>query len=169
MTSSNQHENVSRSSRVDRLSVGKLVLDSEWRTYTPTLSTGAWGSTTTNRWSYKISGRTLSVKGTVQSAGGGTTGSGTYYFTLPTGCVGATFGVSGACTLVGLNKQFQGTIGQESGKLSQFYFSVVDPVSLTSTNITWGAGSDSEIRLNAVLGVYCSFEIELASTSPILQ
>lgn len=172
MTSSNQHENVSRSSRVDRLSVGKLVLDSEWRTYTPTLTQGAFGTTTTNRWTYRVIGRTLSVKATVVQTGAGTVGVGAYQFSLPTGCVAAaTNRACGVANISSGSTAYSGFCGTDPSFPNHILIALVDPTAASAILSTWGSTiADTTIRLSGTsVTLYLTCDIELAASSQILQ
>lgn len=171
MTSSNQHETVIRSAHIEKLSVGKAVLGSDWKAFTPVLSTGAFGTTTTNSWVYKVVGRTLSVRGTVTQTAAGTIGSGSYAISLPTGCVARVYNMAcGTAVLVGSPNGIAGIVGVPPGSTTTLQINLVDPTNTGPALTYWGSGSNSNIVLNATtLFLSLSAEIELSSSSPILQ
>ena len=170
MTSSNQFEVVQRSSRVGNLSVGKLSLDQDWQAYTPTLTQGAWGTTTTNRWMYRIVGRNVEVKGSVVQTGAGTVGAGAYQLSLPTGCVAASpQRACGTANIIGATTAYIGIAGTDASFPNHIYVTLIDPTAATAVLTGWTSAAAAEIRLSAAtLTVTLTCSIELSSTSPIL-
>jgi hypothetical protein len=170
MTSSNQFHTLGKNARFDRLSVAKLSLDSEWKTYTPAFTTAgqAWGTTVVNLWRYRIVGRTLSVKGTVVQTVAGTSAAGNYALTLPAGCT--CFVINYACGGAYIAGATKRVLGQVQASSTNFIINYVDPTSGTTVFIPWNDASDADFKLTANgLTVSVTFDVELSPSSPILQ
>ena len=170
MTSSNQFHTLGKNARYDRLSASKLLLDTDWKTYTPTFTTAgqAWGTTIVNLWRYRIVGRTLSVKGTVVQTVAGTSAAGNYALTLPTGCT--CFVVNYACGGAYIAGATKRVLGEVQASSTSFIVNYADPTSGTTTLVQWGDGGDAEFKLTANGLTYSvTFDVELSPSSPILQ
>lgn len=168
MTSSNQFDTLGKNARFERLTAGKISHEGDWQSYTPTFTSGAWGTTTVNDWRYKVVGRSLTVKGLVVQSGAGTLGSGTYTLSLPPGCIGRLLNY--ACG----NAYFEGPTHRAVGVVRQtntsFTINYVDPTSGTLVLQPWGAVADTEFRLDSTSFVFSvTFEIELSTNSAILK
>lgn len=170
MTSTNQFATLVKNGRADRLSVNKLTLEQDWKTFTPAFSTvgQAWGTTVANLWRYRIVGRTLSVRGTVVQTAAGTSAAGGYVLSLPTGCTAFLLNYCcGPAYIEGATKKVFGNV-RVTG--SNFNINYVDPTSGTTTVLPWGSTSDAEFLLTANGLVFSTaFEVELSPSSPILQ
>jgi hypothetical protein len=171
MSSSNQFDCVFRNVRADRLAVGKVIADQDWKSYTPTLSTGAWGTTTINYWRYKVVGRTLSIRGTVSQTIGGTLGSGIYYLSFPPGCVAPVFHfATGTAVITGSSKSYMGACIIPPGPQTTFGLLFDNPLSATPALEAWSSTSDGQIVLSAgLMSLSVALEVELHSSSAILQ
>lgn len=168
MTSVNQYELYKRSARIDNLSVRNLSLpsgESDWKTYTPTLSTGAFGGTNF-LFRYRIVGTTLHILGAFTSVSG-TAGSGNYSFSLPTGCIAGrpTHPVCGSGRVESPSQQYPALI--EMTNTTTFLFRLVDVTALIGAAVpVWGSTSTG-VGLGAAL-VFggLSATIELSPSCP---
>lgn len=172
MTSSNQN-----SDYVSALSCGSLTVRepikiaqgvSEWRTFTPVLSTGALGTGGSTIARYRIIGQTLELHFIHSQVGGGTTGSGIYTLSLPTGCVALwPAGSCGSGYIYGSSVQVP--VIPELTSTTGLIFFIIDTAATTLA--AWNSGSNANILLGVGTALTVSFtaRIPLNPTSPILR
>lgn len=152
MTSSNQHEFSKRYAKIDHLVTNKISLangTTDWQTYTPTLSTGAFGGTNF-LFRYRIVGTTLNILGAFTSVSG-TAGSGNYSFSLPPGCVAGrpTHPVCGSGRVESPSQQYPALI--EMTNTTTFLFRLVDVTAAIGAAVpVWGSTSTG-VGLGAAL------------------
>lgn len=173
MTSSNQN-----SDYVSALSCGSLTVRepikiaqgvSEWKTFTPVLSTGALGTGGVTSFRYRITGQTLQLCCYHSQTSAGTTGSGSYVIALPTGCIPSDVNYAvGNGHILGATKSVVVSVVNSVLGISLY---ISDPTSTTPAIALWGSGSDAEFRLGASGAVAVTFSatIPLNVTSPILR
>lgn len=152
MTSSNQFDLVKGSAKFDLVVAGKTKLppgSSDWKTYTPTPSTGAFGGSNV-LFRYRITGTTLQIIGQFTSVSG-TAGSGNYSFSLPTGCVAgrATHPACGSGYIQGGTNTYAAII--EMTNTATFLFRLIPVTSVTNTLPVWGSSSAADVVLDSAL------------------
>lgn len=147
---------------------GKLTLARDWTPFVPVLLTGALGTGLTNRWRYRIVGRTVEIKVTVATNAAGTIGSGAYQFRLPTGCIAADQSqCGGTATLFGATNSYLCSVFMAGSTAFSLYLS--DPTTSPAALAVWGSTSAADVRLSATtLGFQLSATFELDPSSPIL-
>lgn len=171
MTSSNQHQDYTHSLSVNSLTVaGPIKMApgvSEWKSFTPVLSTGALGSGGTSYAKYRITGHTLEMKFHHSQSVAGTLGSGSYTIALPTGCVAAdSTGAMGSGYLFGASVS-TGVIANLTSTTAIGLY-IIDQA--TTTIALWGSGSAASYRLDATgLTITFTASIPLNVTSSILR
>ena len=157
--------------RVGSLSVGKVKLDEDWKPFTAVFSTGALGTTTVNRFRFRVIGKTVEITGAIITSDAGTLGSGSYQISLPTGCTAAyNQQMGGVATISGATKSYNCTVSMNSST-SQFILVINNPVNTTPALLAWASTSDAEVRLDAAGGfnVQIRAAFELDPASPILN
>lgn len=150
--------------------LGTIITDAQ--TYTPTLSTGAFG-TNTNSFTWQRIGDSMRIVGKIAQTGAGTIGSGNYYLSIPTGFTIDTTKITPATNV------YTNTVGSSSITGSTLAVSLGTTFAATSTSLgigyvnasasgtVWGSSNQPLSDANVVVAFDATVPIQGWSSSSV--